>query len=57
LYANAERSEEVQLFEGLGIGAVDGSFIAIQKVEARAVGEALEGVGEVKVSPAARRGN
>ena len=47
LYANAERSEEVQLFEGLGVGAVDGSFIAIQQVEARAVGEALEGAGEV----------
>ena len=47
LYANAERSEEVQLFEGLGIGAVDGSFIAVQQVESRAVGEALERVGEV----------
>src|SRR6266403_419022 len=42
LYANAERSEEVQLFEGLSIGAVDGSFIAIQQVEAGAFGEALE---------------
>jgi len=47
LYANSERPEEVQLFEGLGIGAVDGSFIAIQQVEARAFGEAFEGVGEV----------
>ena len=46
LYANAQRSEKVQLFEGLGIGAVDGSFIAIQQVEARAVGEALERAGE-----------
>jgi hypothetical protein len=47
LYANSERSEEVQLFEGLGIGAVDGSFITIQQVEARGAGEALERVGEV----------
>lgn len=47
LYANAERSEEVQLFEGLGIGAVNGSFIPVQQVEAPAVGEALERVGEV----------
>ena len=47
LYANAERSQEVQLFEGLGVGAVDGSFIAVQQVEAPAVGEALERVGEV----------
>ena len=46
LYANAERPEQVQLFEGLGIGAVDGSFVAIQQVKARAVGEALERVGE-----------
>ena len=47
LYANAERPEEVQLFEGLGIGTVDGSFIAVQQVEARAAGEALERVGEM----------
>src|ERR1700676_5481724 len=47
LYANAERPEEVQLFEGLSIGAVDGSFIAVQQVEAPAVGEALERVGEM----------
>jgi len=47
LYANSQRAEEVQLFEGLGIGAVDGSFIAIQQVEARAFGEAFEGIGEV----------
>ncbi len=46
LYANAERPEEVQLFEGLGVGTVYGSFITIQQVEARAVGEALERVGE-----------
>jgi hypothetical protein len=49
LYANAEGAEEVQLFEGLGIGAVDGSFIAIQEVEARAVGKALERAGDTIV--------
>ena len=47
LCANVERPEEVQLFEGLGIGAVDGSFVAVQQVEAPAVGQALERVGKV----------
>jgi hypothetical protein len=37
----------LQLFEGSGVGAADGSFIAIQQVEARSAGEALERVSEV----------
>ena len=49
MYANAERAEEVQLFEGLGVGAVDGSFIAIQQVQAGTSGEALERAGEAIV--------
>ena len=47
MYANAQGSEELQLFERSGVGAADGSFIAVEQVEARAVGEALESVGEV----------
>jgi hypothetical protein len=47
LYANAQRSKELQLFEGPGVGAADGSFIAVHQVQARAVREALERIGEV----------
>lgn len=39
----------MQLFEGLSVGAVDGSFITIQQVEAGAFGEALECAGEAVV--------
>jgi len=38
--------ELLQLFEGAGIGAAEGSFVAEKQVEARAVGETLEHVGE-----------
>ena len=37
----------MQLFEGPGVRAADGSFIAIQEMEAGSAGEALERVGEV----------
>jgi len=47
LWAISKVSELLQLFESSGIGAADGSFIAVQQVEARAAGELPEGVGEV----------
>jgi len=47
LWAISEGLELLQLFEGSGIGTVDGSFITVQQVEACAAGEALKRVGEV----------
>jgi hypothetical protein len=47
LWAISEGLELLQLFEGSCIGAADGSFIAVEQVEARAAGEQLKRVGEV----------
>jgi len=46
LWAISTGLELLQLFEGAGIGAAEGSFVAEKQVEARAVGETLEHVGE-----------
>jgi hypothetical protein len=47
LWAISKGLELLQLFEGSGIGAAEGSFVAEKQVEACAVGEVLERVGEV----------
>jgi hypothetical protein len=45
LWAIAEGLELLQLFEGAGIGAALGAFVAEEEAEAGFVGEVVEGPG------------
>src|SRR6185312_4587108 len=46
LWANAQRAEELELFEGAGVGTAEGSFVTNEQVEAGALADGVEGVGE-----------
>jgi len=54
LWATAQRAEELELFEGAGIGTAEGPFVANEEVEARAVAEGVEGMGEAVVEVGTR---
>jgi hypothetical protein len=49
LWAIADGLELLQLFEGAGVGAVEGAFVAEEEAETGFVGDAVESPGQAVV--------